>query len=136
MKSLYQSKVPGSGTSSPVMGFDATSEPSSVTIAKDGTVSIVPVQNIAKAEADKSGTPETEKVALKDFFKDVPGRWVPVLRSEKDLAKCSIGIQGREGITLHDGVMEVDRHTAIGLPMFKSATQGIRAKSNSSTMLN
>ena len=104
-----------------------TSEPSSVTIAKDGTVSIVPVPNGPMPAAKESGKPEAEKVALKDFFKDVPGRWVPVLRSEKDLDKCEMAWGRREHISFHAGVMEVDHDLGIHLPMFKSATQGIRA---------
>ncbi len=103
-----------------------TSEPSSVTIGKDGSVSIVPTQKNENREAAESGMQPADGPALKDFFKGVSGSWVPVLRSEKDLANCEVG--GREQITFHDGVMELSDPARVRLLMFKSSTQGIRGK--------
>ncbi len=54
-----------------------TSEPSSVTIGKDGSLSIVPVGDKDRTKTAELGKQPVDGPALKDFFKDVPGRWVP-----------------------------------------------------------
>ncbi len=78
--------------------------------------------------ANRAAEPVEEPVALGDFFKDVPGRWVPVLRSEKDLAGCDI-VKATSGTALvfHDNLLEL-KTVAIVLSSFKGSIQGIRAK--------
>ena len=92
-----------------------------------------------------------EGVALKDFFQGVPGRWIPVLRSEEDLKDCTI-VPGSardgtvfasverlqnaavgDGITFHSNVMEVSDRLVL-LRSFMSGIQGVRAKVKSLTL--
>ncbi len=77
-------------------------------------------------------SPFLNRSALKDFFKDVPGRWVPVLRSEKDLAGCRIIPPGNAPtspgkVAFQSDALEIyNRH--VELSAFNSSAQGIRAK--------
>jgi len=102
-----------------------TSEPSRVTIDKTGTVSIVPMQTDEKPTTVKSAGFVDEPVALKDFFKDVPGRWIPVLRTERDLEQ--IRPRNPMNVSFRSGVVDVKGRYFI-FPSIKSAVQGIRAK--------
>jgi len=109
-----------------------TSEPSRVTIDKSGTISIVPMQSGAGPKTADSENSAAEPVALKDFFKDVPGRWVLALTSEKDLASCQIdgpspGYPATGGVTFQSNIVEIDNRVVF-LSSFKSSVQGIRAK--------
>lgn len=76
-----------------------------------------------------------DTVALKDFFKAVPGRWVPVFSSEKDLDKLQVGpgadpvgpLLATGAIKFHDGVLESSGQV-LWIPAVRSSVQGIRAK--------
>ena len=105
-----------------------TSQPSSVTIGKDGSVSIVPVGDKDKTKAAESVKP-VDGPALKDFFKDVPGRWVPVFRSEQDLGSARFfgsanGEPPTKGITFQSDVVKFENERVV-FPAFKSSVQGI-----------
>jgi formylglycine-generating enzyme required for sulfatase activity len=78
-------------------------------------------------------------LALKDFFKDVPGKWVPVLTSENDLRKLTVGsgtnsvdqLLAAGAIKFHDGVLEIpaqEKQLLVRIPSLKGSVQGIRAK--------
>ncbi len=76
-----------------------------------------------------------DTVALKDFFQAVPGRWVPVFSSEKDLDKLQVGpgadpvgpLLATGAIKFHDGILESSGQV-LWIPAVKSSVQGIRAK--------
>ena len=109
-----------------------TSQPSTVNISKDGSVSIVPIADNDKTKAAESGIQPADGPALKDFFNGVPGRWVPVFRSEHDLGSARFfgsanGEPPANGITFQSGVVKFENERVV-FPAFKSSVQGIRAK--------
>jgi len=70
--------------------------------------------------------PAEDRVALREFFNDVPGHWVPVLRTEKDLEQA-VPRNPSTFVSIRAGVLDISGRY-LGLPLFNNYIQGIRAK--------